>query len=306
MPFERSDLSRREFFDLGGRAAAGLLAGAALPAGVLQAAASAKPGSKMRLGLVTYLWGQDWDLPTLIANCEKTKILGVELRTEHAHGVQPEISAQKRKEVKKRFDDSPVVFVGPGTNECYDSPDPAKLAKMIERTKEWIKLSRDCGGSGVKVKPNDFHKGVPHEKTIEQIGKSLNTVGKFAADLGQQIRLEVHGSCCELPTIKAIMDVADHPSVAVCWNCNGQDLKGEGLVHNFNLVKDRFGDTVHVRELNLGDYPYQELMSLFVKMDYKGWILLEARTKPKDRIAALNEQREVFAKMVASAQAKLG
>jgi len=26
----------------------------------------AKPGSKMRLGLVTYLWGQDWDLPTLI------------------------------------------------------------------------------------------------------------------------------------------------------------------------------------------------------------------------------------------------
>jgi len=28
--------------------------------------------SKMRLVLVTYMWGFDWDLPTLIANCEKT------------------------------------------------------------------------------------------------------------------------------------------------------------------------------------------------------------------------------------------
>ena len=32
-------------------------------------AAWGAPGEKMRLGLVTYLWGRDWDLPTLIANC---------------------------------------------------------------------------------------------------------------------------------------------------------------------------------------------------------------------------------------------
>ncbi|HKL31689.1 MAG TPA: hypothetical protein VJ919_04100, partial [Tangfeifania sp.] len=43
--------------------------------------------SKMQIGLVTYQWGRDWDLPTLIANCEETGLLGVELRTEHAHGV---------------------------------------------------------------------------------------------------------------------------------------------------------------------------------------------------------------------------
>ena len=33
--------------------------------------------SKMKLGLVTYQWGKDWDLPTLISNCEKTGLLGV-------------------------------------------------------------------------------------------------------------------------------------------------------------------------------------------------------------------------------------
>jgi sugar phosphate isomerase/epimerase len=261
------------------------------------------PGSKMTLGLVTYLWGQDWDLPTVIANCEKTNVLGVELRTEHKHGVEPSLSPQQRREVKKRFDDSPVTFVGPGTNQAYDDPDPAKLKRSIERTKAFVKLSHDCGGSGVKVKPNDLHKGIDPKKTIQQIGRSLNTVGKFAADYDQQIRLEVHGSCGPLPIIKQIMDVADNRNVGVCWNCNGDELRPPGLEHYFNLVKDRFGATCHVRELNLGDYPYQELIRLLVKMDYAGWVLLECRTKPKDRIRALIEQREVFARMVATARA---
>ncbi len=255
----------------------------------------------MKLGLVTYLWGQDWDLPTLLANCEKTKIFGVELRTEHKHGVEPSLSNAVRQEVRTRFADSPVTFIGPGANECFDSPDPDRLARSIEAAKAFVKLSHDCGASGVKVKPNDFHPGVPREKTIQQIGDSLNTLGRFAADYGQQIRLEVHGSCAELPTIKQIMDVVTEKNVGVCWNCNDEDLRGKGLEYNFNLVKDRFGDTAHMRELNVGNYPYQELMNLFVKMDYPGWILLECRTNPQDRVAAMIQQREIWQQMIATA-----
>jgi hypothetical protein len=115
----------------------------------------------------------------------------------------------------------------------------------------------------------------------------------------------VHGQCAELPAIKAIMDVAQHENVGVCWNSNQQDLGGKGLEYNFNLVRRRFGATAHVRELNETGYPYQRLFDLFVKTDYEGWILLEARTNPKDRVAALIEQRELFEEMVAKAQGKL-
>lgn len=259
----------------------------------------------MRLGLVTYLWGRDWDLPTLIANCEKTGIEGVELRTQHAHKVEPNLSADERAEVRKRFADSPVVLVGLGSNQDYHHPDPAVLRKSIEDTKAFIKLSHDVGGLGVKVKPNDLPKNVPPEKTIAQIGEALNEVAAFAADYGQRIRLEVHGGCAPLPIMKKIMDTATHPNVGVCWNSNAEDLQGEGLEYNFNLVKDRLADTVHVRELNLGDYPYQELMNLLVGMDYAGWILLECRTEPPDRIAALREQKEVWRRMIAAARAKV-
>jgi sugar phosphate isomerase/epimerase len=287
--------SRREFI----KSAAGLTALGLLPMDIL--ASTLVKEKNMKLGLCTYLWGKDWDLPTLLKNCEKADVLGVELRVEHAHKVEPDLSPSARQEVKKKFADSPVKFVGCGTNGQYDFPDKEKLNKAIESTKAYIKLSHDCGGSGVKVKPNAFHKDVPHEKTIEQIGQSLNELGKFAADYGQQIRLEVHGNeTQELPNIKAIMDVATNKNVTVCWNSNAEDLLGNGLEYNFNLVKNRFGDTVHVRELNIGDYPYQQLMTLFVKMKYKGWILLECRTEPSDIVAAMIEQKKIFDQMVAT------
>ncbi|MDD4424815.1 MAG: hypothetical protein PHS40_02705, partial [Mariniphaga sp.] len=164
-------------------------------------------------------------------------------------------------------------------------------------------LSKDIGGSGVKVKPNQFHEGIPQAKTLEQIGKALNELGRYALNMGQQIRLEVHGvGTQELPNIAKIMEYVENVGSTVCWNSNSEDLNEPGLEFNFNLVKDYFGDICHVRELNLGDYPYQQLMNLFVRMDYKGWILLECRTDPEDKVAALKEQREVFEKMIKNAQ----
>ncbi len=296
-----NSLTRRRFL----RQSAALGAGAALlgPMGRSVFAAE-KPGSKMRIGLVTYLWAKDWDLPTIIERCEKSKVLGVELRSTHAHGVEPEISQSQRKEVKARFDDSPVVFVGPGSAEEYHHADQDRLKQAIEDTKKFIVLSHDCGGSGVKVRPNNLPKEVPVEETIAQIARSLNTVGKFAADYGQEIRLEVHGQCSPPPLMNRIMEQVTEPNVGACWNCNGQDLQGEGFQHNFDLLKDDFGHTVHVREMNQGDYPYAELIENLVAMDYPGWVLLECRTKIEDPIAALVEQRKIFEELVARAQSE--
>ncbi len=290
--------TRREFLTRSMSLGAGLLALG--PMG--RALVSAMPGAKMKFGLVTYLWGDDWTLPALIANCRKTGVLGVELRTQHAHGVESNLSKAERADVKKRFADSGVTLVGLGTNFAFHYPERDRLEKEIEGAKEYVVLSADCGGSGVKVKPNDLPKGVPYEKTIEQIGKSLNELGAFGQSHGQEVRLEVHGSCSPLPVIKAIMDATDHPNVKVCWNCNGQDLEGEGLAYNFHLVRPFFGATAHVRELDMNDYPYQELIDLMVGTDYDGWVLLEARTRPDDRVAALAAQGAFFAQMVATAQ----
>jgi hypothetical protein len=292
--------SRRQFLQV---AAAGAgLAAVSAPA----ASAAQTEEVAIAFGLVTYLWGADWDLPTLLANCKKTNCPGVELRTTHAHKVEPELTEAQRADVAKRFSDAGVTCVGIGSDERFDNPDPAVVKKAIERSKEFIRLSHDIGGSGVKVKPDRFWPNVPKEKTIEQIGKSLNELGEYAAGFGQQVRLEVHGQCAELPTIKAIMDVATDDNVVVCWNSNKQDLLGAGspaenLAKNFELVRKRFGATCHIHELASPDYPFQDFINLLVKSKWEGWCLMENASKPEDRVAAMAEERKLFDAMVKKA-----
>jgi len=286
-------ISRRNFLQRS------IAAGIGLATVKNMAACSDTINKGMQFGLVTYLWAQYWDLPTIITNCEKAGFAGVELRTQHAHGVETNLNATQRNDVKKRFADSSVTCIGYGANFEYHSPDPAKLRENIEQTKEYIKLCSDIGATGIKVKPNDIPADVPPEKTIAQIAASLNEVGKFAKDYGQLVRVEVHGQKTqEIPVMKAIFDQVTEPLVKICWNCNDQDLLPPGLEANFNSLKKWFGDTVHVRELNEDNYPYQQLFDLFNKMNYKGWILLEARTEPADTVAAMKEQLRIFNEMI--------
>ena len=255
----------------------------------------------MRLGLVTYQWGKDWDLPTLIANCEKAGLRGAELRTQHAHGVETSLSASQRAEVKKRFADSSVTCIGYGSNFEYHNVDQKILRYNIDQTKEYIRLCKDIGATGIKVKPNYLPPEVPKEKTIAQIATSLNEVGRYAQDFGQLIRVEAHGELTqELPNMKAIFDQVTEPNVKICWNSNDVDLLQAGLEGNFNMVKKWIGDTVHVRGFNISDYPYQELLNLLAGIDYKGWILIESSTEPNDKIAALKEQVILFNQLVAN------
>ncbi|MGB1926093.1 MAG: sugar phosphate isomerase/epimerase family protein [Rubripirellula sp.] len=259
--------------------------------------------SAMKFGLVTYLWGKDMKLKELLQTCEAAGIHGVELRTEHAHGVEPSLSKRERAEVKKMFAGSPVELVGYGSNAQYHENDAEKLQKNIETTKRYIELMHDCGGSGVKVKPNGFPQGVEREKTIDQIGKSLNLVAEYAQGYGQQIRVEVHGrGTSELPVIRDIFQVANHPNATICWNSNEVDLEGEGIEKNFQMVQDRFGDTVHVRELDTGSYPYDKLFKLLSGINYQGWILLEARTNPTEKTKAMIAQRKSFEELLDAMQ----
>jgi sugar phosphate isomerase/epimerase len=253
----------------------------------------------MQLGLVTYMWGAEWDLPTLLKNCEETGFLGVELRSTHKHGVEPALDSAARLEVAQLFNDSPVELVGLGSACEYHAADPAVVRKNIEETKAFVNLCHDCGGTGVKVRPNGFPADVPMERTIEQIGRSLNEVAAYGEGYGVQIRLEVHGhGTAELPHIKSIMDIADHPNAAVCWNANPTDLNGDGLEYNFKLVQDRLGDTVHIHDL-ISEYPWPEFFGLLKGVDYRGWTLLEEGSPPVEPIRVMKYYRKLWELMTA-------
>jgi sugar phosphate isomerase/epimerase len=277
---------------------------AALPAASRLLAADA---AKMRFGLTSYQWASDWDIPAIIANCTRAKAFGVELRTgsNYAHAVETTVGSSRRGEVKRLFQDSPVKLIGIASPVRFDSPDPAELAAAIESGKAHVKLAHDVGASGIRVFPNDFHPEVPQQKTIEQIARSLDTLGRFAADYGQKIRLENHGTAGKLVTLAEILKGVPQKNVVVKLNCDHVDAEGGQLAQSFALVKDRLGDTLHMHKLSDPGFPYQLQWELLAAQAWDGWCLVERSDKVPDRIQALIEERQAWERMVAQAQRRV-
>jgi len=230
----------------------------------------------MKLGLVTYQIAKDWDLPTIVKNCEETGFEGVELRTTHAHGVEVTLTQEQRADVRRAFEQSSVELAGLGSAFEYHSPDTSELREHIDGTKEYIDLAADLGCPGIKVRPNNLPDEVPVEDTLRQIGTSLREIGAYAAAKDVQIRLEVHGrGTCHVPHIRTILDVADHENVVACWNSNQGEVEDGSIARNFECLTGRIG-LVHCRDLCLSDYPWQELLGLLYQSGYRGYTLIEA------------------------------
>ncbi len=296
MPTTPRSFERRQFIST--------LFGAGVAAAALgQAPKLSYKGENIQYGLVTYMWGADLDLPTLIDTCDKAGVQGVELRVEHAHKVDPTLTPPQRAEVRKRFEDAQVKLIGMGTNFEFHDVNPDKVLKNIAGAKEYIKLSHDIGGSGVKVKPNALPKGVEKEKTLEQIGKSLAELADYAVGFGQEIRLEVHGGVTDLGDIRTVMKAANRDNARVCWNSNPADLAGEGIEANFAKVKEFLGHTLHMREATESKYPWKKLAKLLVEADFDGFTCLEGGKAPEgDRVEALIKQRELWTAMIMEAR----
>lgn len=250
-----------------------LAAAGALSAGALLPAARPEP-PKFKLGTVTYNIAAAWDLDTLIKACKASGFEAVELRTTHAHKVEPSISADERRDVKKKFADSGVLLWGLGSVCEFHAADPAVVKKNVETCRAFCKLAADLGARGVKVRPNALPKEVEPVKTLEEIGKALVECGQAAAEHGVEIWVEVHGGGTSLPeNMRAIMDHCGHKSVGVCWNSNASDVKNGSVKESFDLLKKDIR-SAHITDLR-GKYPYRELFAGLRSIGYDRVTLME-------------------------------
>lgn len=294
-----SRITRRQMLGTTAAAAGGLL----VPRGGHAADGAPTPGKAapsgkaplFQLGMVTYNVGAKLDLPSLIAVCKNAGIAGVELRTTHAHGVEPTLSKDQRKEVRQRFADAGVEIWGCGSVCEFHSPDQAVVKQNIETCKKFVELVADLGARGVKVRPNALPKTGSPDATLEQIGKSLIPCGTAAQNAGVEIWVEVHGpGTSHPPHIKTIMKHCGHNAVGVTWNSNDTDLKDGKVEEYFRLLRPWIL-SCHINDLKKdasGKYPYRELFRLFRETGYDRYTLCEVGTVYPDAKAAEDFMRE--------------
>lgn len=232
-------------------------------------------GGGFKLGLVTYNLAKDWDIPTIIKNCEATGFEAVELRTTHKHGVEPTLSKERRIEVRNQFAGTKVRLLSLGTVCEFHSPDQSIVRKNIDECKRFIELAHDIGAIGVKTRPNGIPKEVPEAKTIAQIGAALRECGEFAKGANIEVWVEVHGRDSSQPARMAkMMQAANHPQVAICWNSNPEDVTNGSVRQSFALLKPWLRNA-HINELWKPEYPWRELFRLMKSASYNRYCLAE-------------------------------
>lgn len=266
--------TRRDLIRTGVASAAALaVGGRSLAARALAGVLDTDPGG-FHLGLVTYNVAKAWDIDTILRLLAETGFSGIEFRSTHAHGVEPTLSATERVEVRKKCADAGMKQVSLGTACEFHSPDPAVVRKNIEECRGFVRLARDLGARGIKVRPNGLPKDVPEDKTIEQIGKALTECGAFAQEHGVEIWVEVHGPDTKEPAnMRRIMDACGHPAVGVTWNSNDSDVAGGSVGEAFALLQP-FIRCCHITDL-WSEYPYREFFSLLGGSGYDRFTLCE-------------------------------
>jgi hypothetical protein len=89
----------------------------------------------------------------------------------------------------------------------------------------------------------------------------------------------------------------DQPAVRI--KLNGESIDGPEFAQRFELVKPYLDDTLHFHELDRGNFPYQLQSDLLIDAGWEGWWLLEASSKPPDRLQAMIQQRDIWERIVA-------
>ncbi len=244
-----------------------------------QQAAPTKPAAiPFSLGTVTYNLAAEWDLDTILEVLPKTSLTHVEFRTTHKHGVEPSLSKEQRAEIKKRCADAGVTIWGLGSVCEFHSTDSKVVAEHIETCKQFLQLAHDLGAKGVKVRPNGLRKDIPEADSLANIGNALTPCGAAAANLGQEVWVEVHGADTAKPSrMKAIMEACGHPSVGVCWNSNPSDVEEGSIKPSFELLAPWI-KSCHINSL-FSSYPYRELFSELRRIHYDRVTLIEIGEK---------------------------
>lgn len=231
----------------------------------------------MKLGLLTYNIARHWDLPTLLAKAQRLGFEGVEFRVDrgHAHGVELDLAPAQRRAVRDQALEAGVEICGLGSGCQYDSPDPDELGEQIEHTKALLELTADVGAPGLKVFGNDFHEeeGIPREKTIGQVADALGECAKFAASLGVDVRLEMHGDLYHWSVNRQVMELADEPNLGLIYNSDPRDVVDDTVEEALSQIRPWLRH-VHLHDL-CDPFPYRGLFQFLNEIDYEGYTVAE-------------------------------
>jgi len=229
----------------------------------------------MKLSIMTYQIAKDWDLETYLDVAATTGCAGVEFRVElgYKHGVELERTPEERQAIKETCAQAGIDVACIATGCRFHFPEPEKRAQQVALAKQYVQLAADLGSSRIRVFGNDLPADVEKRRVVGFVGNSLREIAEFAAPLGVDVLLEMHGDFNDWRTAQVAAKWANHAGVGIIYNCDMRDLVDGSVKECFEGVHHLIRH-VHFHSL-LADYPYKELLQLLKDDGYDGFLSAE-------------------------------
>jgi sugar phosphate isomerase/epimerase len=158
--------------------------------------------------------------------------------------------------------------------------DPVKHAEQLADARRFIDLASTLGAPYVRVFGNEI--SGPREAAIEHVAESLRQLGEYAGPKNVTVIIESHGDFTDSPTLKAVLERADSPHVALLWDAFHTYISGKedpeftigqlGKYIRHTHLKDgvRQGNDMHYVLTGTGIVPVKRQVQLLAKTGYTG------------------------------------
>lgn len=229
----------------------------------------------MKLCLNTYNLGKNLNAKEMIKLCNKYGYAAIEFRTEkgHVHGVEPETTTAKLKEIRLMMEDAYLETASIATGCRFESPDVSIRKQNIENAKRHVEMAKIMDCSRIRVFGNLFPQGIDRETHVGWVGEALREIAEFAVPYGVDVLLEMHQDFNYWKYSVNSVKLADMPNVGIVYNCDPKDVIGGSVEGTYNNIK-KYLHHIHMHCF-LNEYPYKELFGLLKRDGYEDFLSAE-------------------------------
>ncbi len=238
---------------------------------------------------------QNWAFADVCKAVKKAGYTGIEIAPFTLAEDPAAIPAAKRKEYRDIIASEGLKFVGlhwlmvSPKGLHVTTPDAALREKSWKHIYNLIDLCADLGPGGVMIFGSPQQRGTTGGLSVAQATRNfvdgLTGVAPHAAERGVKILMETlpKGQCDVLLTLDeaaALVRQIDHPNIKTMFDTHNavDELTPHAVLveRHFDLIRH-----VHVNEMDgkhcgKGDYDFKPVLRVLRRLNYQGWVSLEA------------------------------
>ena len=250
----------------------------------------------------------EWPLETIAQKAAVFGIDCVELRGGAKGHVNPGFTAERRRDVRRIFDDAGVGICCVTAYSQLSSPEESERAEQIDDMKRYVELAGDLGSPNVRIFFGSFPWYVYRGRVYDYAAETLNTV---AAELDSvRVLVETHDSMSAGEDLEPLLARIDSPMIGVVWDMAHTNREGEPLERSWEIlgrpgsprpcegrVPRRATDTRAPDPRGEGVVPLVQVRDLLRANDFQGSICLEWERAHHPEMPPLEEALPAFTRL---------